>query len=85
MAHSRARLASMGRLYRPSVSATSSRIEAAIDAFLGEFTLADLERACPGVSRDKVIPLREGNIDLQHLTLPAGACTATATQWAWRI
>jgi Fic family protein len=29
-------------------------VEAAIEGFLGEFTLADLERACPGVSRDMV-------------------------------
>ena len=29
-------------------------VEAAIDAFPGEFTLSDLERACPGVSRDMV-------------------------------
>ena len=29
-------------------------IESAVNAFSGEFTLADLERACPGVSRDMV-------------------------------
>jgi Fic family protein len=29
-------------------------IEAAVNAFSGDFTLADLERACPGVSRDMV-------------------------------
>lgn len=29
-------------------------VETAIDAFPGDFTLADLERACPGVSRDMV-------------------------------
>lgn len=29
-------------------------IEAAINAFSGEFTLSDIERACPGVSRDMV-------------------------------
>lgn len=29
-------------------------VEAAMDAFPGEFTLADLERACPGVSHDMV-------------------------------
>ena len=29
-------------------------VETAIDAFPGEFTLGDLERACPGVSRDMV-------------------------------
>lgn len=29
-------------------------VEAAIDAFPGDFTLADIERNCPGVSRDMV-------------------------------
>lgn len=29
-------------------------IKASIDGFVGKFTLADLERACPGVSRDMV-------------------------------
>jgi Fic family protein len=29
-------------------------VESAVDATLGEFTLAELERACPGVSRDMV-------------------------------
>jgi Fic family protein len=29
-------------------------VETAIDAFPGEFTLGNLERACPGVSRDMV-------------------------------
>lgn len=32
--------------------AKTDLIESAINAFAGEFTLADLERACPGVSRD---------------------------------
>jgi hypothetical protein len=32
--------------------AKTDLIEAAIGAFPGEFTLADLERACPGASRD---------------------------------
>ncbi len=34
--------------------AKSALIEAALEAFLGDFTLADLERACPGVSRDLI-------------------------------
>jgi Fic family protein len=34
--------------------AKTGLVEAAIDAFSGAFTLADLERACPGVSRDMV-------------------------------
>lgn len=29
-------------------------VEAAIEAWLGDFTLADLERTCPGVSRDTI-------------------------------
>jgi Fic family protein len=34
--------------------AKTALIEAAIDAFPGDFTLNDLERACPGVSRDMI-------------------------------
>jgi len=34
--------------------AKTGLIEAAIDTFVGEFTLTDLERACPGVSRDMI-------------------------------
>jgi Fic family protein len=34
--------------------AKAALVEAALDAFPGEFTLADLERASPGVSRDMV-------------------------------
>ncbi|MCX5682179.1 MAG: Fic family protein [Planctomycetota bacterium] len=34
--------------------AKTALVEAAIAGFLDEFTLADLERACPGVSRDMV-------------------------------
>lgn len=34
--------------------AKTALIEAAIDSFPGDFTLAELERACPGVSRDMV-------------------------------
>jgi hypothetical protein len=29
-------------------------VEAAVDGFMGEFTLLDIERSCPGVSRDMV-------------------------------
>jgi Fic family protein len=29
-------------------------VEAAVDGFMGEFSLSDIERACPGVSRDMV-------------------------------
>ena len=42
-----------GRVRTPR-GAKTGLIEAAIDAFVGEFTLTDLERACPGVSRDMV-------------------------------
>ncbi|MBI4667477.1 MAG: Fic family protein [Nitrospinae bacterium] len=34
--------------------AKTELIESAINSFTGEFTLSDLERACPGVSRDMV-------------------------------
>ena len=34
--------------------AKSALVEAALASFLGDFTLADLERACPGVSRDLI-------------------------------
>lgn len=34
--------------------AKTALIQAGIDAFPGDFTLWDLERACPGVSRDMV-------------------------------
>ena len=39
---------------KPPRGAKTALVETAIDAFPGEFTLADLERACPGVSRDMV-------------------------------
>jgi len=34
--------------------AKTALVEAAIGAFPGDFTLVDLERACPGVSRDMI-------------------------------
>lgn len=34
--------------------AKTALVEAAIEVFAGEFSLSDLERACPGVSRDMV-------------------------------
>jgi Fic family protein len=40
--------------------AKTALVSAAIEAFPGDFTLADVERACPGVSRDMVrLVLRE--------------------------
>ena len=34
--------------------AKTALIEAAVNAFVGEFGLSDVERVCPGVSRDMV-------------------------------
>jgi Fic family protein len=34
--------------------AKTALVEATVDSFTGTFTLADLERACPGVSRDMI-------------------------------
>lgn len=42
-----------GRVKAPR-GAKTAMVEAAIKAFPGEFSLRDLERACPGVSRDMV-------------------------------
>jgi Fic family protein len=42
-----------GQMHLPR-GAKTGLVEAAVDAFPGEFTLADLERACPGVSHDMV-------------------------------
>jgi Fic family protein len=39
---------------RSARGAKRALIEAALEAQIGEFTLADLERVCPGVSRDTV-------------------------------
>ncbi|MBI2089043.1 MAG: Fic family protein [Deltaproteobacteria bacterium] len=43
----------VGRVKSPR-GAKTELIVTAIDRFSGEFTLADIERACPGVSRDMV-------------------------------
>lgn len=43
----------VGRLKSPK-GAKTELIKAAIDSFEGEFSLSDLERACPGVSRDMI-------------------------------
>jgi hypothetical protein len=43
----------VGRVASPKGSKTE-RIEAAIEGRHGEFSLTDLERACPGVSRDLI-------------------------------
>jgi Fic family protein len=42
-----------GRIERQR-GAKTSLVESAIDSFAGPFTLTDLERACPGVSRDMI-------------------------------
>jgi Fic family protein len=39
---------------KPPRGAKIVLVETAIDAFVAEFTLGELERACPGVSRDMV-------------------------------
>ncbi len=43
----------LGRVKSPRGTKTAA-VEAAVKRFPGQFTLADLERACPGVSRDMV-------------------------------
>lgn len=43
----------VGKMKSPR-GAKTELIESAINAFSGEFTLVDLERGCPGVSRDMV-------------------------------
>jgi len=43
----------VGQLKSPK-GAKTELIKAAINSFSGEFTLSDLERACPGVSRDMI-------------------------------
>ena len=43
----------VGKIKSPRGTKTEL-VESAIKAFSGEFTLVDLERACPGVSRDMV-------------------------------
>ena len=44
---------SAGQIKTPR-GAKTALVEAAIGAFPGDFTLAELERTCPGVSRDMV-------------------------------
>ena len=43
----------LGQVQSPR-GAKTALVEAAVAAFPGSFTLVDLERACPGVSRDMV-------------------------------
>ena len=43
----------VGQLKSPK-GAKTELIKSAIDSFSGEFSLSDLERACPGVSRDMI-------------------------------
>jgi hypothetical protein len=59
--------------------AKTALVEAAIQAFPGEFSLADLERACPGVSRDMVRRV------LRNLQRAAKvACLGRGPGAAWR-
>jgi len=49
----------VGQLRTPK-GAKTELVKSAIDSFTGEFSLSDLERACPGVSRDMIrMVLRE--------------------------
>ncbi|MBI5745390.1 MAG: Fic family protein [Nitrospirae bacterium] len=49
----------VGQLRTPK-GAKTELVKSAIDSFTGEFSLSDLERACPGVSRDMIrVVLRE--------------------------
>jgi Fic family protein len=68
----------VGQLKSPR-GAKTERVESAIAAFDGTFTLAELERACPGVSRDMV---RRVLRNLQH----AGAveCLGRGPGAPWR-
>ena len=53
--------------------AKTALVEAAIQAFGGEFSLADLERACPGVSRDMIRRvLRNLQVEKQVVCLGRG-------------
>ncbi|MCK7510408.1 MAG: Fic family protein [Desulfobacterales bacterium] len=65
----------VGQLRSPK-GAKTELIRSAIDSFLGEFTLADLERACPGVSRDmirRVLRERQGLKEVECLGRGPGA------------
>lgn len=65
----------IGQLRSPK-GAKTELIRAAIDSFSGEFTLSDLERTCPGVSRDmirRVLRYRQGLKEVECLGRGPGA------------
>jgi Fic family protein len=65
----------VGQLRSPK-GAKTELITAAIDSFSGDFTLSDLERAYPGVSRDmirRVLRLRQGLKEVECLGRGPGA------------
>jgi Fic family protein len=59
--------------------AKTALVTAAIDAFPGDFTLTDIERACPGVSRDMVRRVLMGLRRLGKV-----ACLGRGPGAAWR-
>lgn len=65
----------VGQLRTPK-GAKTELVKSAIDSFTGEFSLSDLERACPGVSRDMIrVVLRElqGRKEVECLSRGPGA------------
>jgi len=77
----------IGQLRSPK-GAKTELIRAAIDSFSGEFTLSDLERTCPGVSRDmirRVLRYRQGLKEVECLGRGPGALWRkrgnTAKRW----
>jgi len=68
----------VGQIKSPR-GAKTEIIEAAVNAFSGNFTLAELERVCPGVSRDMV---RRVLRDLQKLGKVE--CLGRGPGAAWR-
>lgn len=57
----------VGQIKTPR-GAKTALVEASIAAFPGEFTLADLERACPGVSRDMIRRVLRDLQKSEHVT-----------------
>lgn len=57
----------VGQIKSPR-GAKTALVETAIDGVAGEFTLADLERACPGVSRDMIRRVLRDLQEAGHVT-----------------
>jgi len=68
----------LGRIQSPRGTKTEL-IELAINAFTGEFTLSDLERICPGVSRDMIRTILRRLRQQKHLT-----CQGRGPAARWR-